>query len=141
MKKWIHASTHKDVTSSYQPLNIKVVKQLQDLLKEDLPDEILVKTSPKGDVITLYTEEDADLSMIQIGEYLEDFAIDYYYSLMEVSQFGEDYDFVLIKGEAFVAITVYYSDYENTIDLFFNFDTGNILFEEWYNEYVEEFES
>jgi hypothetical protein len=47
---------------------------------------------------------------------------------------------MLIKGEAFVGISVHYSDYENAIDLFFDFDTGNILFEDWYDEYVEKFE-
>lgn len=130
----------KDVSSSYRPLDTEVVRSLARFLNNALPDGLLVKTSPRHDAITLYTEEDADLSMIQIGEYLEDFALDHYYSLMGVSQFGEDYDFVLIKGEAFVGISVYYSDYENTIDLFFDFDTGNILFEDWYDEYVEEFE-
>lgn len=131
---------YEDITSSYQPLDVKVVKSLADFLKKNLPDEVLVKTSPRSDVITLYTEEGADLSMIQIGEYLEDFALDQYYSLMEVGQYGPDHNFVLIKGEAFVGISVYYSDYENTIDLFFDFDTGNILFEDWYDEYVEQFE-
>ena len=106
-----------------------------------MPDEVLVKTSPRGDVITLYTEEGADLSAIQIDEYLEDFALDQYYSLMDTSQYGPDNDFVLIKGEAFVGISVRYVDYENVIYLFFDFDTGNILFEDWYDEYVEKFES